>query len=190
MSSTTATAIVAYEPQAAGKPNWKHQTVTLKRTEPGPNEVLVRMLASGICHTDIFCGTVPDGMYGVYPKVLGHEGSGYVEAIGSKITTVAVGDPVLLSYTYCGDCDLCSEKNQTYCQSFDVQNGFCREKMWDMKDSSETVGGKFFGQSSFSSLSLVDENSIVNVKDLVKPNDENDLKLLSPLHESFDTHER
>lgn len=178
-SSAAATAIVAYEPSTIGTPNWKHQTVTLKRTEPGPNEVLVRMLASGICHTDIFCGSVPTGMYGVYPRVLGHEGSGYVQAVGSKVTTVAAGDPVLLSYTYCGDCDLCADSNTTYCQSFNVDNAHCDEKIWSTQN--KDIGGKFFGQSSFSSLSLVSENSIVNVKGLVKENDDEELKKFSPL---------
>lgn len=177
--SSAATAIVAYEPSEPGKPIWRHEPVTIKRTDPGPNEVLVRILASGVCHTDIVCGSVPTGVFGGYPKVLGHEGSGYVVAVGSSVKSVNVGDPVLLSYTYCGKCDLCEDNEQTYCQNFNVENAHCGVNVWDAKDGE--VGGKFFGQSSFASLSLVEERSIVNVKGLVKDGDDEELKKFSPL---------
>lgn len=191
--SSSATAIVAYEPSRPGKPTWRHQNLALNRNAPGKHEVLVRVIASGICHSDIVVGTVPQGVYGSYPKVLGHEGSGYVVAVGSSVTGVSVGDPVLLSYTYCGECDLCQEGRLTYCENFSVENTVCREKVWTTMDSDkgasaevggDEIGGKFFGQSSFASLSMVDEKSVVNVKGLLQGDDaeqQEELKKLSCL---------
>lgn len=177
--SSSATALISYEPSEPGKLDWRHESITIKRTDPGPNEVLVRMLAAGVCHTDIVCGSVPTGVFGAYPKVLGHEGSGYVLAIGSDVKSVNVGDPVLLSYTYCGKCDKCEDSEETYCQKFNVENAECGVKIWDAKQGE--IGGKFFGQSSFASLSLVEERSVVNVKGLVKDGDDEELKKFSPL---------
>lgn len=176
-STATCTAVVAHPPIEFGKPDLRHETITLSRTQPGPNEVLVKMLAVGICHTDIHVGGLPSP-YMSYPVVLGHEGSGYVQAVGSSITSVAVGDPVLLSYTYCGKCDLCEHDCATYCQNFAPENIGCVDKVWRDREGKE-VGGKFFGQSSYASLSMVDEKSIVNVKGLIK--DDEELKLFSPL---------
>ncbi|KAJ9660999.1 hypothetical protein H2198_002158 [Neophaeococcomyces mojaviensis] len=180
MATQSTTAVVAYAPANFGVPNFKHTTVNLLRSSPGPNEVLVRVLAAGICHSDIFIGGIPDSMMGTYPKVLGHEGAGYVEAVGSSVSSVSVGDPVLLSYTYCGECDLCLsvDDGPVYCQKFTEMNAICAETVFKADDEKE-VGGKFFGQSSFASMSLVEEKSVVNVKGLV--NGDEDLKLFSPL---------
>ncbi|KAK5941115.1 hypothetical protein PMZ80_006392 [Knufia obscura] len=178
MVDNKVSAVVAYAPAEPGKLNFRHESITINRTEPGPKEVLVRMLAAGICHTDIVVGGIPDGYMGSYPRVLGHEGSGYVEAVGSEISSVQVGDPVLLSYTYCGTCDICTNDVQTYCEKFFEGNVLCVDKVWKGKDDVE-VGGKFFGQSSFASLSLIDEKSIVNVKGLVDGDEM--LKLFSPM---------
>src|SRR4051812_3895598 len=99
--------VVCYPPNPG--PNWKVETTKVLAPRPlQENEVRVRMVASGICHTDVFVSCIPEGVAGLeYPKVLGHEGAGIVEDIGSGVTTVEVGDPVLLSYTYCSNCDLC-----------------------------------------------------------------------------------
>ena len=76
---------------------------TLQLDEPKADEVLVRIVASGVCHTD---ATVLDGSLPVpYPAVLGHEGSGIVERVGSNVTTVEPGDHVVLGFSYCGHCD-------------------------------------------------------------------------------------
>lgn len=177
MASNTVSAIVAYEPANPGAPEFRHETLELTQTSPGPKEILVRMLAVGICHTDIVVGSVPDGYFGTYPKVLGHEGSAYVEAVGSEVTGIEVGDPVLLSYTHCGSCDICQDDIPTYCQRFNEENIDCANPVWKAGD--KALGGKFFGQSSFASKSIVDEKSVVNVKGLIK--DEEELKKLSPL---------
>ena len=68
---TTTRAIIALEPLVPGKPNLKLETLTLR--ELGDDEVLVRIVATGVCHTDITIAGAPKGMW-TYPKVLGHEG--------------------------------------------------------------------------------------------------------------------
>ena len=75
--------------------------------DPGPGEVLVRLVASGLCHTDISVldGTIPWPA----PSVLGHEGAGVVEQIGEGVTLVAVGDHIVLStIANCGMCRMCN----------------------------------------------------------------------------------
>lgn len=180
MSQTlTATAVVAHGPDSAGVPQFKYSSgLKLNKSEPGPNELLVKVLAAGICHTDLVVNSVPSGYFGLFPKILGHEGSGYVEAVGSNVTVAAVGDPVLLSYTYCNDCDLCKRDQPTYCDNFNRDNVDCPEKVWE-GSGDDGIGGKFFGQSSFASRTVVDEKSVVNVKGLIKDDDE--LKSFSPL---------
>ena len=181
-TKTPISAIIANTPTTPGHPNLSHTTLTLLNPTPAPHEVLVRILASGICHTDLVVGSIPAPYFGTYPKILGHEGSGYVEAIGSSVTSVSVGDPVVLSYTYCGACDLCTSATDgaVYCQEFNELNVLCKEKVFRTTDGGEEVGGKFFGQSSYASLSLVEEKSVVNVKDLLEGGDE-ELKLFAPL---------
>lgn len=179
MSQTlTASAVVGYGPDSAGAPQFKHLTgLKLSKPTPDANEVLVRIVASGICHTDLVVNSMPSDYVGPWPKILGHEGAGYVEAIGSNVTVAAVGDPVLLSYTWCNNCDACGKGEPTYCDRFNEENVVCAETIWE--DGTNGIGGKFFGQSSFASLSIADEKSVVNVKGLVK--DDQELKSFSPL---------
>lgn len=66
--------------------------------DPGPDEVLVRVVGAGMCHTDVLPRS---RMVAPPPIVTGHEGAGVVEAVGSAVTTVAVGDHVVLSFDSC-----------------------------------------------------------------------------------------
>ena len=82
---------------------------------PGQNEVLVRLVASGVCHTDLHVKTM-QGMGMAFPIVLGHEGAGYVEQIGEGVENVAVGDPVVLAYRApCGLCPACRRGDLRRC---------------------------------------------------------------------------
>lgn len=88
----------------------------LKIREPQNDEVLVKIVATGMCHTDLI---VRDQYYPVpLPAVLGHEGSGIIEAIGPNVKDLAVGDHVVLSYGFCGSCEQCSSGQPAYCQDF------------------------------------------------------------------------
>jgi S-(hydroxymethyl)mycothiol dehydrogenase len=83
--------------------------------DPGPNEVLVRLLASGVCHTDL---GVKMGTYGTsgFPFLLGHEGAGIVEAVGPGVTTPRVGDQVILAWRApCGRCRFCRAGQPNLC---------------------------------------------------------------------------
>lgn len=83
--------------------------------DPGPNEVLVRILASGVCHTDL---GVKMGVYGTsgYPFLLGHEGAGVVEAVGPGVTRHKVGDHVILAWRApCGECRFCLAGKPNFC---------------------------------------------------------------------------
>jgi S-(hydroxymethyl)glutathione dehydrogenase/alcohol dehydrogenase len=86
---------------------------TLDVGAPGPDEVLVRILASGVCHTDF------DSMSWSKPLVMGHEGAGVVEAAGPGVTHVGPGDPVLLNWAIsCGRCFQCLRGNHSICESY------------------------------------------------------------------------
>src|SRR5690625_5869976 len=77
----------------------------LELEEPGRGEVLVRIVAAGVCHTDEITRHGEMGM--PFPAVLGHEGAGIVEQIGEGVTEVAVGDKVIIGWPSCGECRNC-----------------------------------------------------------------------------------
>lgn len=167
--------VVCYAPNPG--PNWKVEKTSVSRPLQD-SELRVRMVASGICHTDVFVSCIPDGVPGVqYPRALGHEGGGIVEEVGSAVTVAKVGDPVLLSYNYCASCNLCDTGRQPYCDYWPDLNVVGESTL--KTSTGVALQAKFFGQSSFAGESIVAENSVVNAKDLIKDNDE--LKLLAPL---------
>jgi aryl-alcohol dehydrogenase len=140
---------------------------------PRHDEVLVRIVATGICHTDIdFCD---DWDEADTPVVLGHEGAGVVERVGKSVKSVKPGDHVVLSYQSCGRCRQCRSGHPTDCEHFYEANfGFQR---LDGSNALQRSGvrGHFFGQSSFASHALATERNLVKVpKDL-------GLDLLAPL---------
>jgi len=83
--------------------------------DPGPGEVLVKLAASGVCHTDLTVKNLKgNGM--AFPIVLGHEGAGYIEAIGAGVTGLEKGDPVVLAYRApCGQCPSCRRGDLRHC---------------------------------------------------------------------------
>ena len=83
--------------------------------DPGPGEVLVKLAASGVCHTDLTVKNL-NGNGMAFPIVLGHEGAGYVEAVGEGVTDLAEGDPVVLAYRApCGQCPSCRRGDLRHC---------------------------------------------------------------------------
>jgi aryl-alcohol dehydrogenase len=142
-----------------------------------PDEVLVRMVAAGLCHTDLSvqAGYIPSPL----PGVLGHEGAGVVEAVGSAVTRVSPGDSVVLSFTSCGGCAQCRGGHPAYCATWvpaNLFNGGVRaDGSATVSRDGTSIGGRFFGQSSFSAQAVVDERS------LVKVDPDLPLELLAPL---------
>lgn len=130
---------------------------------PRADEVLVRMVATGVCHTDIVCR---DGFPVPMPIVLGHEGAGVVEAVGSGVTSVAPGDHVLLSFNACGSCGNCNDHQPAYCHQFLGLN-FGGMRLEDgssaLSKDGEKISGNFFGQSSFATLAIAHEVNTVKV---------------------------
>jgi aryl-alcohol dehydrogenase len=146
---------------------------SLEMEPPRDDEVLVRIVASGICRTDIdFC----DAWYqGPDPLVLGHEGAGVVEQIGKSVTSIGPGDPVVLSFQSCGQCLPCQDGRPAACELlWDANFGFHR---LDGSNALQRSGvrGHFFGQSSFATYSLATERNLVKVPDDLP------LELLAPL---------
>ena len=92
------------------------QIVPLQLSEPKDDEILVRITAVGICHTDLAARDqhLPIPL----PSVLGHEGAGVVEKVGARVTKVAPGDHVALSWMYCGTCPSCRSGRDPYCRKF------------------------------------------------------------------------
>jgi Zn-dependent alcohol dehydrogenase len=84
-------ALVSYPPNPG--PNWKVENVKVSRS-PDEHELKVRMLATGICHSDIVVASIPDVAPGTrYPRILGHEGAGIVEEVGPGVTVAKLGIP-------------------------------------------------------------------------------------------------
>lgn len=128
-----------------------------------PNEVRVRMVASGVCHTDAI---VRDQVYPTpLPAVLGHEGAGVVEAVGSAVTSVDPGDHVLLAAAYCGSCDRCRAGQMAYCENLFAADfgGRRTDGTTALSKDGEVISSHFFGQSSFSTYANVIEESVVKI---------------------------
>ncbi|WP_328420199.1 NAD(P)-dependent alcohol dehydrogenase [Streptomyces sp. NBC_00443] len=132
--------------------------------EPGPHEAVVRMVATGLCHTDL--GVASGGLPFPLPGVLGHEGAGVVEAVGPAVTGVAPGDHVVLSFSSCGDCRNCRGGHPAYCATWlplNLIGGRRADGSSTISRGGDELGGHFFGQSSFAERALVDERSLVKV---------------------------
>ncbi|WP_235401468.1 NAD(P)-dependent alcohol dehydrogenase [Rubrobacter aplysinae] len=137
----------------------------LELEEPRADEVLVRVVATGVCHTDLI---VRDQWYPVpLPAVLGHEGAGVVERVGDNVTRVAPGDNVVLTFNSCGLCANCASGNPAFCAEFFGRNfGASRpDGSVGLQDEGREVHSHFFGQSSFGTYALAAERSVVKVGD-------------------------
>jgi len=149
------------------------QIESLELEGPRDDEVLVRIVASGICRTDI--DICEDWDSANTPVVLGHEGAGVVEQVGKLVKGVKQGDHVVLSYQSCGHCRQCRSGHPSGCEHlYEANFGF---KRLDGSNALQRSGvrGHFFGQSSFATHALATERNLV-----VVPKDLN-LELLAPL---------
>jgi aryl-alcohol dehydrogenase len=129
-----------------------------------PTEVLVKIVATGLCHTDLAVvhGHIPTPL----PIVLGHEGAGIVEQVGDGVTDLSVGDHVAASFASCGHCANCLGGRSAYCLNFMPLNfGGTREDGSTTIETADgrTVNGSFFGQSSFATHAIVSARNLVKV---------------------------
>ena len=129
--------------------------------KPGPREVLVKTSYAGLCHSDLH---VMEGLYPhPMPMVLGHESSGIVEQVGSQVTYVKPGDPVITCLSvFCGICESCLSGKQVLCEDTDVKHppGATRRLEWEKTQQLHT----FANLSSFAEQMLVHENALVKVR--------------------------
>ncbi|NLZ78878.1 MAG: alcohol dehydrogenase catalytic domain-containing protein, partial [Gammaproteobacteria bacterium] len=140
------------------------QIVEVDVAPPQAGEVLVRIVASGVCHTDAFTlsGDDPEG---IFPAILGHEGGGIVEAVGEGVTSLEVGDHVIPLYTAeCRTCKFCTSGKTNLCQSVRETQG-----KGLMPDGTTRFSYKgepiyhYMGTSTFSEYTVVAEVSLAKV---------------------------
>ncbi len=151
-------AAVAWE---AGKP------LSIEQVDvagPKAGEVLVRIVATGVCHTDAFTlsGADPEGMF---PVILGHEGGGIVEEVGEGVTSLKVGDHVIPLYTpECGECKFCLSGKTNLCQKIRVTQG---QGLMPDGTSRFSLNGKpllhYMGTSTFSEYTVLPEISLAKI---------------------------
>jgi S-(hydroxymethyl)glutathione dehydrogenase/alcohol dehydrogenase len=151
-------AAVAWE---AGKP------LSIEQVDldgPKAGEVLIRIVATGVCHTDAFTlsGADPEGLF---PVILGHEGGGIVEEVGAGVTSVKPGDHVIPLYTpECGECEFCKSGRTNLCQKIRVTQG---KGLMPDGTSRFSIKGKpilhYMGCSTFSEHTVLPEISIAKI---------------------------
>ena len=161
----------------AKSPDEPFAATDVELREPRQHELLVKVAATGICHTDVM--TKAKGLC-EFPIVLGHEGAGIVERVGDSVKDFVPGDHVIMTYDFCGDCAHCDAGKPSYC----VDHGSLNfagtrpdgERTHRTPGSGEAdIHGSFFQQSSFATYSLAHESNVVKVdKDLP-------LSVLAPL---------
>lgn len=144
--------------------------------EPRSDEVLIRMVGTGVCHTDMVMRDqlVPTP----FPAVLGHEGAGVVERVGGDVEGLAPGDHVVLSFASCGCCPSCDHSQPAYCHSWFPLNfmGMRADGSSAIRDADgHAVHSHIFGQSSFATHAVVNARNAVLVDPAIP------LKLLGPL---------
>ena len=131
------------------------ETVTIVIPEPGPNDVIVKIQACGVCHTDLAYrdGDIEDA----FPFLLGHEAAGVVETIGENVTHVAEGDFVVLNWrAVCGECRACKKGEPKYC--FNTHNA---SKKMTLEDGTELTPA--LGIGAFADKTLVHEGQCTKV---------------------------
>ena len=138
---------------------------TLELAPPRPDELIVRVVASGMCQTDLHGR---DGYYAVtsYPAVFGHEGAGVVHAVGCAVRDFAPGDPVVMSYPWCGECENCRRFRLNYCANArNLKNrGTRADGSTLLAKDGAAVYGAFFQQSSFGTFALTQARYAVKVR--------------------------
>ena len=131
---------------------------------PKAGEVLVRIVATGVCHTDAYTlsGADPEG---AFPAILGHEGGGIVEEVGAGVTTLKPGDHVIPLYTpECGECEYCRSGKTNLCQAIRATQG---QGLMPDGTSRFSIGGKsilhYMGTSTFSEYTVLPEIALAKI---------------------------
>ena len=135
----------------------------LELEEPQAGEVLVKIIAAGICHTDGLAqhADLPFPT----PGVLGHEGAGIVERVGNGVTSVVPGDTVVIGWPWCGECEHCISGNPRYCDQLGplLAGGGRMDGTTSLSRNDQKIHSHFFGQSSFATYAITNASSLVKV---------------------------
>lgn len=131
--------------------------------EPRDDEVVVRVTAVGVCHSDV--AAQQQQLPFPLPGILGHEGAGIVEQVGAAVTRVAIGDHVVLSFAHCGECHNCRSHQPGYCGQFGARNmsGSRPDGSRPAQLNGQAVSSFFFGQSSFAERALVHQRNAIRI---------------------------
>ncbi|WP_010297288.1 NAD(P)-dependent alcohol dehydrogenase [Clostridium senegalense] len=142
--------------------------------EPKDDELIVKVVASGICHTDEFGRQ--GGMNQKFPAVFGHEGAGIIEKVGAEVKNFQVGDHVVFSYGYCGNCAACRSGKPFYCDHYNEINfgGTAADGKSRLSKNGEDIA-MFFAQSSFAT------HSVINSRSAIKIDKDVNLEIAAPL---------
>lgn len=148
----------------------------LQITEPAENELLVKLVSSGICHTDIAMRDGKSGAFPQFPIVLGHEGAGIVEKVGPGVKGFEVGDHVAMTTLYCGECGECFNGKEWLCEK-NSHYLFSGKDFYDEYTlyRDEQPVNMFFAQSSFA------DHCVVHVNQTVKLPKDMDLNIAGPI---------
>ncbi len=141
---------------------------------PKADEILVKIVSSGVCHTDEVAKlqVIPVPL----PAVFGHEGCGIIEEVGSSVTEFKKGDRVGFSFGFFGHCENCLSAHQHACENFNEINfgGVMSDGTKRLSQNGKEISS-FFGQSSFATYAVVNQNSAIKVDDDIE------LALVGPL---------
>ena len=136
----------------------------LELTDPQPHEVLVRLVACGVCHTDLYTASGVDPS-GYAPTVLGHEGAGVVESVGSDVTLLEPGDHVVTLFSpQCGECVHCLDERTNLCMAIREQQnkGYLPDGTTRLKRDGEEIR-HFMGTSTFAEYTVMPEIALAKI---------------------------
>lgn len=150
----------------ARAPSTDFEIAQIDLETPRADEILVRIHGVGLCHTDL---AVRDQRIPlVMPAILGHEGSGIVEAVGTNVSKVKPGDHVVMTFNSCGTCVMCSQNKPVYCRNFFLLNfGGTRADGSHVAYHEGEPLSNFYSQSSFAEYSLAYERNVIKIPDNV-----------------------
>jgi S-(hydroxymethyl)glutathione dehydrogenase/alcohol dehydrogenase len=132
--------------------------------DPGPGEVLVRLVACGVCHTDMYTASGADPS-GYAPAVLGHEGAGVVERVGDSVSSVAAGDHVVTLFSpQCRECEHCRSPRTNLCMAIRGQQnkGYLPDGTTRLSRKGEPIR-HFMGTSTFAEYTVMPEIALAKV---------------------------
>jgi S-(hydroxymethyl)glutathione dehydrogenase/alcohol dehydrogenase len=134
----------------------------LSLDDPKPDEVLVRMAAAGVCHSDL--SVVNDTIHYDPPVALGHEGAGIVERVGANVTKVRPGDHVVLSFvSYCGECPTCKRERVCLCKAYPTRRGYLLDDSVRLRNARGMDIAQMARIGTMSEYSVVPQQSVIRI---------------------------